>query len=143
DLDVVGKLVARFEVNQLRVVIAECVVGLEADLAGLADALARQRLLDHREDAVVAAVEVLNGIARLLDGVAVAVRQFIGQRHHRIFRYLHLPIPFSNPSTSCACPRGFTPYSACFSAPLRSMMNVERTTQVFFLPSTSLSCSTP
>ena len=44
-----------------------------------------------------------------LDQLAVGVVELVGQRHDRVFRYLHLPKLFRRPSTSAAWPRGLTP----------------------------------
>ena len=80
DLDVVGKAILRFYPDELRVVLAEGIVRLEHDRARIAGTLFGERRLDLRKDAVVAAVQVGNRVARFLDQLARHGVELVSER---------------------------------------------------------------
>ena len=73
DFDVVGKQRARLDDDKLGVVVAEGILRLQFELQHGADGLALQSLFDAREDAVITAVQVDDGLLAFIDGIAVAV----------------------------------------------------------------------
>ena len=58
DFDLLGKQVARLDVDQGGIIFAEGLAGFQFDLERSADVLAMQRFLDARENAVVAAMDI-------------------------------------------------------------------------------------
>src|SRR5450631_93862 len=82
-LDHLGESLARLDAEEVRLVLAEGVQGLERDRHLVADVLALELLLDLREDPAEAAVEVFELRALVLEGLAVAVLQLVVERDHR------------------------------------------------------------
>src|SRR5262249_8291987 len=76
DFERVGKTRAFLDAQELRVVFAERIVGIEREARLVADALALQGFLDLREDAAVA-VQVGHLGAGLVQGHAVAVLELV------------------------------------------------------------------
>jgi hypothetical protein len=67
DLDVFGKKLARFDGDQFRVVFAEGVFRLPADLKRIPDRLALQLFFDPIENSAVTAMQIDQRIATLVD----------------------------------------------------------------------------
>jgi len=89
DLDLWGEAVLRLDANQIGVVVAEAVFGLEADRDLIADRLLRQRRFDLRENAVVPAMQIGDRLRRLLDQLAAGGKQLVAERDDGIGEYVH------------------------------------------------------
>ena len=72
----------QFDAQQFRVVFAERVRGLERHRELVADFLALERRLDLGEHSAESAVQVIDAGIFAVQERAVAVAQFVGQRHH-------------------------------------------------------------
>src|SRR5258706_2185138 len=145
DRNVFRKQIFRLGAHHIRFIFPEGIVRLESHPAFVADTLALKGGFHQRKDAVVSAMEIGDGRLGFFDHLAAGIRQFIVQGHHRILADLHAHFNSLTRFKTCdACPRAFTPYSTCRTAPFLSMTKVERTMQrLVALPSTSLFCSTP
>ena len=106
DRDALAIAPERLDAQELRVVLAEGLLGLELQLHRLARALAFERLLERREHLAIAAVQVAD-LRRGRDLHAVRIGEPHAHGDHRIARYDRRRLMRSN--TSAACPRGFTP----------------------------------
>jgi len=103
------KFIARLDVDELRIVIAESVVGHQLYAARFANVLAFKCFLDGREHIAISAMQIFHWLFCLFDELAVSAIQLILQRYNRILGYLHFLMPLTRLSTSAACPREVTP----------------------------------
>jgi hypothetical protein len=106
DRDALAVALGGLDAHQLRVVLAERLLGLELQLDRVAGGLALERLLERREQPAVAAVQV-GEVGRGLELGALRILQRDAQRNDGIPRYERRRLTRSN--TSMAWPRGLTP----------------------------------
>ena len=93
DLDVRGESILCFDTDEVGIVFAERVLGLEGHRAGIARPLFRQRILDPRKDAVMTAMQVSDGLARFLDELAGRGVELVGKRDDGVVGNLHEASP--------------------------------------------------
>src|SRR3989440_671170 len=85
DLEDLGKAPARLDSEKTFVVVAEGILGLEAQFDAVVDLLAFEGHLHHRKYVSVAAVQVLAWFLGTLDQVAPEVGQLDVERDDRVF----------------------------------------------------------
>src|SRR6266850_2142759 len=116
------------DAHELRVVLAERLLGLELHLHGLAGLCSLERALERLEQAAVAAVQIGVLVFGGVQQRALRVVHLDLQPDDRIPADLHQDRSlFTRSKTSAAWPRGLTPYSAWRMTPFLSMTKVERT----------------
>ena len=81
--------VERLDAHQFRVLLAECVVGRKSYIHFFAHGFAVQRFLHQRENAVVAAVQIGDGLFCFVDQLVVGIKHFIMQGYYGVFFDVH------------------------------------------------------
>jgi len=84
DFQRLGETVARLYLDHIGVVIAEGFLGLELQLGLKAGFMAFERFLDLGERAIISAVQVNHRLIRLLDQIALRIRQLVHHGYHRV-----------------------------------------------------------
>lgn len=97
DLHVFREQVARLDLHQFRVILAEAIGRLDLHIHLRTGCLAVERLLDFRQRVVVAAMQVNHRLTALFDQVALRIRQLVMQGNDRVLRNIH-DVPFNEPA---------------------------------------------
>ena len=100
------------DLDQLWLVVAERIVRFDLDRRGIAGFFAVELFFDLRQGILIAAVQVHHRLGALLDQIVLGIRQFVVNRHDRVFSNLHRPsfhceLRIILPMGSCPCPAGY------------------------------------
>ncbi|ESJ24120.1 hypothetical protein B551_0206175 [Cupriavidus sp. HPC(L)] len=86
DFQRLGKTIARLDLDQFGVVVAEGILGLELQLRLEACGMTVECFLDLGERAIIAAVQVDHRLIRFFDQIALRIRQLVHHGHNRVLR---------------------------------------------------------
>ena len=82
-----GKTVARLDLHEFGIVVAERVLRLELNLRLVARLMAVELFLDLGERAIIAAVQIDHRLVAFLDQIALCIGQLVSDRHDGVLRF--------------------------------------------------------